>query len=51
LKVIIEADTRKTTRDVSEELNIDLSKVILHLHQTGNSKQARQNGAARTGQK
>ncbi|UYV73745.1 SETMAR [Cordylochernes scorpioides] len=35
LKAIIDADTRKTTREVAEELNIDQSTIVCHLTQIG----------------
>jgi DNA-binding CsgD family transcriptional regulator len=38
LRVIIEADARKSSREVAEELNIDHSTVVRHLHRIGNSR-------------
>ncbi|UYV61863.1 SETMAR [Cordylochernes scorpioides] len=38
LKTIIEADTRKTTREVAEELNVYQSTIIRHLTQIGKVK-------------
>lgn len=38
LKALIEADPRKTTREVAEELNVDQSTVVRHLKQIGKSK-------------
>lgn len=38
LKALIEADPRKTTREVAQELNVDHSTVLRHLKQIGKSK-------------
>jgi histone-lysine N-methyltransferase SETMAR len=38
LRAVIEADPPKTTREVAEELNVDHSIVVRHLHQIGKSK-------------
>jgi response regulator of citrate/malate metabolism len=38
LRAVIEADPPKTTREVAEELNVDHSTVVRHLHQIGKSK-------------
>lgn len=38
LKQLIEADSRKTTREVAEELNVNQSTVLRHLKQIGKTK-------------
>ena len=38
LKALIEADPRKTTREVAVELEVDHSIVVRHLKQIGKSK-------------
>uniref|UniRef100_A0A1I7WLW3 HTH_48 domain-containing protein n=1 Tax=Heterorhabditis bacteriophora TaxID=37862 RepID=A0A1I7WLW3_HETBA len=47
LRAIVEADPCKTTREVAEELNVDHSTVVRHLHEIGKSTKVRQMGAAR----
>ena len=38
MKQLIEANPRKTTREVAEELNVDQSTVVRHLKQIGKTK-------------
>lgn len=44
LKTIIETDSRKITREIAKELNVDQSTIVRHLHQIGKNKKARQVG-------
>ena len=39
LSAITESDPRKTTHKVTEELNVNRSIIVQHLHQIGKSKQ------------